>query len=50
VAAGGKESAQACDICNYAAVQDAVTAEGDLGTNDFYPLHRSGDVFAWDPV
>ena len=18
--------------------------------NDFYPLHRSGDVFTWDPV
>ena len=18
--------------------------------NDFYPLHRSGDVFSWDPV
>ena len=22
----------------------------DQFRNDFYPLHRSGDVFSWDPV
>jgi hypothetical protein len=42
-------------------IRTAHTAEGwtpetiaervfDQFANDFYPLHRSGDVFSWDPV
>jgi hypothetical protein len=42
-------------------IRTAHTAEGwtpeaiatrvfDQFANDFYPLHRSGDVFTWDPV